>query len=155
MEAVSVKKVYFWVFDWSTFYFRLVPLTVFDIHYILRKGFLESYGNFIPFLGKMKTATSNFTNNKRLSHRQFFWKFHILHLAAYKNILSHSYPQKQPLEVLYRTGALKNFANFTGKHLCWSLFLIKLLKRGFNTGVLLCLTQVFSTFFIEHLRWLL
>ena len=24
------------------------------------------------------------------------------------------------------TGVLKNFANFTGKHLCWSLFLMKL-----------------------------
>ena len=39
----------------------------------------------------------------------------------------------------------KNFANFTGKHLCWSLFLIKLqdfraetlLKRDSNTGVFL------------------
>ena len=36
---------------------------------------------------------------------------------------------------------LKNFANFTGKHLFWSLFLIKLhtplLKRDSNTGVFL------------------
>ena len=38
---------------------------------------------------------------------------------------------------------LKNFANFTGKHLCWSLILIKLqavrlvalLKRDSKTGV--------------------
>ena len=38
-------------------------------------------------------------------------------------------------------GVLKNFANFSGKHLCWSLFLIKLqaqetanfLKRDSNT----------------------
>ena len=42
-------------------------------------------------------------------------------------------------------GVLKNFANFSGKHLCWSLFLIKwqdfclatLLKRDSNTGVFL------------------
>ena len=42
-----------------------------------------------------------------------------------------------------KKGALKNFANFTGKHLCWSLFSIKLqgrrpatfLKRDSNTGV--------------------
>ena len=42
-------------------------------------------------------------------------------------------------------GVLKNFANFTGKYLCWSLFLINLqacrpatlLKRDFNTGVFL------------------
>ena len=25
-------------------------------------------------------------------------------------------------EIFFKIGALKNFANFTGKHLCWSLF---------------------------------
>ena len=34
--------------------------------------------------------------------------------------------QKQPPDVFYEKGILKNFANFTGKHLCWSLFLINL-----------------------------
>ena len=29
-------------------------------------------------------------------------------------------------QILFKTGVLKNFANFTGKHMCWSLFLIKL-----------------------------
>ena len=41
------------------------------------------------------------------------------------------------------SGVLKNFRNFTGKHPCWSLFLIKLqvlrpatlLKSNFDTGV--------------------
>ena len=28
--------------------------------------------------------------------------------------------------MFFKIGALKNFANFTGKHLCWNLFLIKL-----------------------------
>ena len=28
--------------------------------------------------------------------------------------------------MFFKIDALKNFANFTGKHLCWSLFLIKL-----------------------------
>ena len=27
-------------------------------------------------------------------------------------------------QMLFKIGALKNFATFTGKHLCWSLFLI-------------------------------
>ena len=35
------------------------------------------------------------------------------------------YFQKQPPEVFCKKGALKNFANLTGKKLCWSLFLIK------------------------------
>ena len=26
-------------------------------------------------------------------------------------------------QIFFKTGVLKNFANFTGKHLCWSLFL--------------------------------
>ena len=33
--------------------------------------------------------------------------------------------KKQPPEMFYKT-FLKNFAIFSGKHLCWSLFLIKL-----------------------------
>ena len=34
--------------------------------------------------------------------------------------------QKHPAEVFYKKAVRKNFAIFTGKHLCWSLFLIKL-----------------------------
>ena len=34
--------------------------------------------------------------------------------------------QNQPLEVFYKKGVLKNFANFAEEQLCWSLFLIKL-----------------------------
>ena len=33
--------------------------------------------------------------------------------------------QKQPPEVIYKKAVFKNFAIFTVKHLCWSLFLIK------------------------------
>ena len=29
-------------------------------------------------------------------------------------------------QMLFEIDVLKNFSNFTGKHLCWSLFLIKL-----------------------------
>ena len=47
-------------------------------------------------------------------------------------------------EVFCKKGALKNFAKFTGKHLCWSLLFKKLNTSG-------C---IFKTFFIEHLRWL-
>ena len=53
---------------------------------------------------------------------------------------------------------LKYFTIFTGKHLCWSLFLIKLqawrplLKRDSNTNLSKSLRVAI---FIEHLRWLL
>ena len=51
--------------------------------------------------------------------------------------------QKQPAEVFFKKAILKNFATFTGKHLCWRLFLINLqtwrptslLKRDSNTVV--------------------
>ena len=36
-------------------------------------------------------------------------------------------------QMFFKIGALKNFATFTGRHLCWSLFI----KRDSNTGVFL------------------
>ena len=64
---------------------------------------------------------------------------------------------EHPLEVFCKKAFLKNFANFTEKHLCWSLSLIKLQA----SGVFLTPTQVFSyeickifknICFEEHLR---
>ena len=44
--------------------------------------------------------------------------------------------------MFYKT-FLKNFAIFTGKHLCWSLFLIKLFSWEYY--------EIFkNTFFVEH-----
>ena len=44
---------------------------------------------------------------------------------------------------------LKKFANFTGKHLCWSLFL----KRDSNTGLFLWNLLIFKNiYFQEHLQ---
>ena len=60
--------------------------------------------------------------------------FHYFFLAQFTTTFIQVAPlfQKQPPEVLYKKrcsikkGALKNFTKFTGKHLCQSLFLIKL-----------------------------
>ena len=40
--------------------------------------------------------------------------------------------QKQPWEVFYKKAVIKNFAIFTGKHLCWDLFLLKLHLKACN-----------------------
>ena len=72
--------------------------------------------------------------------------------------------------MFFKLGVLKNFANFTGKHLCWGLFIIKLqgwkvaglrrsailLKRE-STQVFPCeICKIFkNTFFYKHLQWLL
>ena len=37
-----------------------------------------------------------------------------------------SVKQKQPPEILFKKGVLRNFAKFTGKHLCQSLFFNKI-----------------------------
>ena len=57
--------------------------------------------------------------------------------------------------MFFKIGVLKNFAIFTEKHLCWSLFLRKLLvwrhvtllKRDSNTGDFAWILQSFWTFF--------
>ena len=54
--------------------------------------------------------------------------------------------RKQPQEMFCKKRCFKNFANFTGKHLCWSLFL---LKRDSNSGVF----QWNLWSFLEHLFW--
>ena len=41
------------------------------------------------------------------------------------DVMCVQYVQKQPPEVFFKKDVLKNFANSTGKHLCWSLFLNK------------------------------
>ena len=54
-------------------------------------------------------------------------------------------------QIFIKISVLKNFAIFTGKHLCWSLFLRKLqvlkpaslLKRDSNTGVFLWILRNF------------
>ena len=56
-----------------------------------------------------------------------------------------------------KKSVFRNFASFTGKQLCWSLFLIELqafrpavlLKRDSNTDVFLWNLQIFK----EHLIW--
>ena len=53
-------------------------------------------------------------------------------------------------------GILKNFAIFTGKHLCWNLFLIKLkgwrpvtlLKKDSYTGVFCEYYEIFKNTFL-------
>ena len=68
-------------------------------------------------------------------------------------------------QMFLKIGVLKNLANFTGKHLCWSLFFNKV--AGLRPATLLkkrlqhrCFPVKFAKFlrtpfFTEYLRWLL
>ena len=54
--------------------------------------------------------------------------------------------------MFYKINALKNLAIFTGKHLCWRLFLINFIKkrpqhRCFPANIAKCLS---TAFYIEH-----
>ena len=64
------------------------------------------------------------------------------------------YVQKQPPEVFFKKDVLKNFANLTEKHLCWSLFLIKMEAWETPAQMFSCeISKIFkSTYFEEHLR---
>ena len=64
-------------------------------------------------------------------------------------------------EMICEKDVLKYFAKFTGKHLRWSLFLIKLQtlvlatlnKKDSNTGVFCEFCKIFeNTYFEEHLQ---
>ena len=76
--------------------------------------------------------------------------------------------QKQPPEVFCKKRcSYRNFANFTGKHLWWSLFLIKLqvktwnfMKKRLHYSCFSCFPVKFAKFLrtpflTEHLRWLI
>ena len=54
--------------------------------------------------------------------------------------------------MFFEIDVLKNFAIFTGKHLRWSLLLIKLQACNFLVNIAKFLK---SAFFIKHLWWLL
>ena len=60
----------------------------------------------------------------------FVWKFNEKYYEEvfHKAYIVISIFQKQPLAGVLQNRNSKNekFANFTGKHLCWNLFLIKL-----------------------------
>ena len=60
-----------------------------------------------------------------------------------------SITQKQPPEVYYKKGVLKNFAKLTGKHLCQSLFLNKAASTAYNFIKKETLAQVFSCEFCK------
>ena len=50
------------------------------------------------------------------------------HLLPQVSFFTHFDFRSSGLQMFFKIGILKDFAVFTGKHLCWSLFLIKLVE---------------------------
>ena len=96
--------------------------------------------------------------------KTFFEIFVVLfsfHISVFISSFLSGNLQKQPLEVFCKKGVLKTFVNFTGKHLRWNLFFIKLqtfspttLLKETPTQVLSCeICESFNNnYFEEHLR---
>ena len=66
------------------------------------------------------------------------------------------------LQLFFKIGILKNFANSAGKHLCWSIFLINCrpedlqfhLKENSTKGFSCEICKIFKNFFFpEQLQW--
>ena len=55
--------------------------------------------------------------------------------------------------MFFEIGVLKNFANFAGKHLCWSLFLIKLQAYSKQKQSFAHVLKNFVNFPEKHLCW--
>ena len=70
-----------------------------------------------------------------------------------KQVLFEGRFKEAATEVFYKKAVLKNLTMFTGKPLCWSLFLIKLqAKRPATLFKRDCNTEVFQNiYFEEHL----
>ena len=51
-------------------------------------------------------------------------------ISNFSHLQQRSFFKRSHLQMFFKTGVPKNFANFTGKHQCWSRFLIKLQVLG-------------------------
>ena len=120
-----------------------------EIHFL---GFVKIFRTSI-FLSTTEGLLLNIPETR--SSLLWIFIFSISHFSSLETMYRSS-----RLQLFFNMGVLKNFAIFTGKHLCWSLFLIKypafrattLLKGGFPANIAKFLR---TTFYIESLRWLL
>ena len=72
-------------------------------------------------------------------HSCINYQEHLFHITFYHQLLSSdeyeesffmNTSRSSRLQMFFKIGVLKSFANFTGKHLCWSLFLKNLKTEG-------------------------
>ena len=111
-----------------TFFFWVFCSTRFLIWLVFRDGYTTCSPNLLCFFyfaievfEKSMYILQFICFQNKLNER----KVDIIQVSL-KDNLPFSFLQKQPLEVFCKKDVLRNFAEFTGKHLCQSLFLIKL-----------------------------
>ena len=86
---------------------------------------------------------------QRINFRSEIWRRSIIYAEVYlrcsssKQFTSDIYRGSRS-QMFFKIGVLKNFANVTGKHLCWSFLRpATLLERDYNTGAFLRNLQSF------------
>ena len=88
----------------------------------------------------------------------FSWNtYHWLLLSCeyrkvFKNGLFFKFSRSSCLQIFLKIGILKSFANFTGKHLCWSLFLKNLQAEGLQFHKKRLQRRYFPVKFAKFLR---
>ena len=110
------------------------------------ESFFSKNGTETYFTVNTKTVPSVFS----LQIYMQICKKGILPKLSVEFVYIHTEYEKQPPEMLYKKAVINNFAIFAGKHMWWSLFLIKLqiwrpeflLKQASNTGVFKLLKSV-------------
>ena len=133
-----------------------------------RAAHLGSYTFLQEMLIHVKTRHfhSSINHQEQLFHRTLITGFfRPVNIAKFlrRTFLQNTF-RSWRLQIFLKVGILKSFANFTGKHLCWSLFLKNLQAEGLQLHKKRlqrrCFPVNFAKFFrtpflTEHLRWLL
>ena len=88
--------------------------------------------------------------------------FHITHITSYfrpvnitkflRTAFLQNISRSSPLQMFLKKGVVRGFANFTGKHLCWSLFLKNLQAGGLQCRKERPQHSCFSVEFAKFLR---
>ena len=119
-------------------------LAVFSSYLVVTSGYLmATTGYFWLFL--VTSSCLSLILVPRFSNNKFVAIFVCSFLSCFVKFQLFSLARSSHRSCSVKKSILKNFSNFSGKHLCWSLVLIKLqafrpatlLKRDSNTGVIL------------------
>ena len=110
-EEITVPKQFKELFDKN--YFAMNSNLLLDLRYLLW-----------PLLAIKSVLNIKFLTIKVLILFRFYYGFKIIFLILRSRDYNYSY-KKQPPNVLYKKGVLRNFTKFTGKHLFQSLFFNK------------------------------
>ena len=113
------RNAYDEVYFWKSYRLLLAILTqINSIVIVISREFSKSLETKIKNVSSFRNVTDRVISGKITGRCSiFFFKKERILLLSF---------QKQPLDLFYEKGVLRNFAQFTGKDLCQSIFLNKM-----------------------------